>query len=403
MRSRWIALFAAAGVLAVVAGGSAPAKAGSPELAAQLAGALSASGVDPGRTSALAVDLESGEVVFRRNAGLALAPASAEKLAVSLAALRALGSRYRFRTEVLGEGARAGRTWDGDLYLVGGGDPTLAVPDLDALARDVRAAGVRVVTGRVLGDERRFDALRAAPGWKPEYLGLWSRPLSALSVAGVEQRGPNGSAAAAARAFRDALARRGVVVRGGTGTGRAPRDGVGLARDASRPLSVIVRLMNTESDNFTSEMVLKELGRTIAPRGSSAGGAHVVRGELAEAGVPLAGVRIVDGSGLSRLDRLTANALVAILVAGRDDPALRTVFVRSLAVAGASGTLERRLDRAPTRRRVVAKTGTTRRASSLAGFVGRRYVFAIVQNGTPVPYWSARAAQDRFVTLLARR
>ena len=118
--------------------------------------------------------------------------------------------------------------------------------------------------------------------------------------------------------------------------------------------------------------------------------------------MPVAGVRIVDGSGLSRLDRLTAQSLVAILRAGADDPAISDAFVTSLAVAGVSGTLKRRLDRRPTRGRVIAKTGTTSQASALAGFVRRRYVFAILQNGSPVPYWSARLAQDRFVTLLAR-
>lgn len=51
---------------------------------------------------------------------------------------------------------------------------------------------------------------------------------------------------------------------------------------------------------------------------------------------------------------------------------------------------------------MIAKTGTTNEASALVGFVRRRYVFAILQNGSPVDYWSARAAQDRFVTLLAR-
>jgi D-alanyl-D-alanine carboxypeptidase len=56
----------------------------------------------------------------------------------------------------------------------------------------------------------------------------------------------------------------------------------------------------------------------------------------------------------------------------------------------------------PTRGRVRAKTGTTNRASALAGFVGTHYVFAILHNGSPVPYWTARTAQDRFVTVLAR-
>lgn len=389
-------------VALLVVAGSAPAQAGSPEIRAALAGALAAPGVARERTAALVVDLETGKDVFRRNSGLALAPASAEKLAVSLAALHVLGPRFRFRTEVVGAGARSGATWSGDLHVVGRGDPTLDVSDLDALAGDVAATGIRLVTGRVAGDEHHFDAQRAAPGWKPSYLGVESAPLSALSVAGSGRRGVNGSAAAAARAFTDALARRGVTVAGSPGTGRAPRDAVPLARRVSRPLSWIVRLMNTDSDNFVSEMVLKELGATVAPRGSTAAGAQVVRGTLAALGVPVAGVRIVDGSGLSRHDRLTADAIIGILRAELDDPAARQAFVGSLAVAGVSGTLKRRLDRPPTRKRVRAKTGTTRNASALAGFVGERYAFAVLQNGTPVPYWTARAAQDRFVSVLAR-
>ena len=164
----------------------------------------------------------------------------------------------------------------------------------------------------------------------------------------------------------------------------------------------MLRLVNGESDNFAAEMLLKELGATVAPRGSTAAGARVVRATLTAAGVPLAGVRIADGSGLSRFDRSTAFALAAILRAGATDPAIRDAFVASLAVAGVSGTLEKRLDARPTRGRVIGKTGTTNRASALAGFVRRRYVFAILHNGSPVPYWTARAAQDRFVTTLAR-
>jgi PBP4 family serine-type D-alanyl-D-alanine carboxypeptidase len=160
--------------------------------------------------------------------------------------------------------------------------------------------------------------------------------------------------------------------------------------------------MNRESDNFVAEMLLKELGAVLAGRGTTAAGAEVVRDELESAGVPLAGVRIADGSGLSRLDRLTADALIGILRTGADDPAIRGAFVTSLSVAGISGTLEHRLERRPTRSRVIAKTGTTNVASALAGFVRRRYAFAILQNGSPVPYWSARAAQDRFVAVLAR-
>ena len=393
--------FAAVAAVALITATSST-EAAAPELRDALEQALASPDIDPARTSALAVDLDTGMAVFRANADRPLLPASAEKLAVSFAALRLLGPGYRFRTEVVGAGSFDGRVWDGDLALVGYGDPTLASKDIEALAGAVAAWGIRRVTGRVLGDEGHFDARRDAPGWKPSYLDVESRPLSALSVAEVDLRGANSSAATSASAFTAALERRGIAVAGVPRAGSAPEDGFPLALDLSDPLVSIVRHMNRESDNFVAEIVLKELGASIARHGSTTAGARVVRSELVAAGVPMAGVRIEDGSGLSSGDRLTARALVSILRAGARDVSIRDAFVTSLSVAGISGTLEKRLARRPTRGRVIAKTGTTNAASALAGFIRRRYVFAILQNGSPVPYWSARAAQDRFVTVLAR-
>jgi D-alanyl-D-alanine carboxypeptidase/D-alanyl-D-alanine-endopeptidase (penicillin-binding protein 4) len=110
----------------------------------------------------------------------------------------------------------------------------------------------------------------------------------------------------------------------------------------------------------------------------------------------------VDGSGLSRLDRLTASALAALLISGWNDPAIGRPFRASLAVAGVNGTLEDRMTDGPAHGVVRAKTGTTNEASALAGYVGSGYVFAILMNGAPIPYWAARTAQDRFAQLLAR-
>jgi D-alanyl-D-alanine carboxypeptidase/D-alanyl-D-alanine-endopeptidase (penicillin-binding protein 4) len=391
------ALLAAAGLTGASTSSAAPS-----DLRTALSRALTAEGVDPRQTGALAVDVRTGAVVFDTNARRALRPASVEKLAVSFAALRLLGPTYRFRTEVVGIGTRRGKVWDGNLVLVGRGDPTLALTDIDSLARTVRSRGIRRVTGTVLGDERHFDARRDAPGWKFGFAGIESRPLSAISVEGVRVPGLHGSAAAAARALAAALERRGVDVRGKPRAGRAPEAAAPLASDASDPLREIVRHMNRESDNFYAELLLKELGASSTGVGTSEAGAQVVRDELRRARVPLAGVRIADGSGLSLDDRLTANALVAILRAGADDPSIRDAFVMSLAVAGVAGTLRERLGTRPTRGQVIGKTGTTNASCSLAGFVRRRYAFAIIQNGSPVPYWSARVAQDRFVTALAR-
>jgi serine-type D-Ala-D-Ala carboxypeptidase/endopeptidase (penicillin-binding protein 4) len=159
--------------------------------------------------------------------------------------------------------------------------------------------------------------------------------------------------------------------------------------------------MDRQSDNFAAEMLLKQLGATELDRGTSAAGATVVMRELAQAGVPMGGVRIVDGSGLSQLDRLTADALASMLRIAWADTATRQVLVAALPVAGVNGTLEDRMRTGPARGHVVAKTGTTAEASALSGFVRTRYAFAVLQNGHPLSYWWARVAQDRFAQVLA--
>jgi D-alanyl-D-alanine carboxypeptidase/D-alanyl-D-alanine-endopeptidase (penicillin-binding protein 4) len=396
-----LAVLASTALLATGAAATSSDAAGT-DLGAALGRALAAEGIDPRLTGALVVDLRTGAVVFAQNASTALRPASAEKLAVSFAALRILGPGYRFRTEIVGRGELHAGTWRGDLLLVGHGDPTLDPGDIDTLARQVRGWGIRRVAGRVLGDESHFDSRRDAPGWKPGFAGIESRPLSALSVEGVLVRRIDGSAARAAQVLTAALEHRGVSVDGPPGTGRAPGDGLSIASDLSEPLDSIIRRTNRESDNYYAEVLLKELGAAVAGQGTSIAGSRVVLAELRRAKVPVTGLRIADGSGLSLDDRLTARALVAILRAGTGDESFGGAFLSSLAVAGVSGTLEERLATRPTFGRVVAKTGTTNAASALAGFVRKRYVFAIVQNGSPVPYWTARVAQDRFVTVLAR-
>ena len=174
-----------------------------------------------------------------------------------------------------------------------------------------------------------------------------------------------------------------------------------LASVESAPLSRIVAWMGRVSDNFTAELLLKQLGAAGGEVGTSAGGAEIVRGALADAGVPLGGVRLVDGSGLSSLDRLTARALSALLRAAWADPDVRPYLLAALPVAGVSGTLSDRMRQPPARGNVQAKTGTTSLASALSGYVKRRYVFSVLQNGSPVSSYWARRAQDRFATALA--
>jgi D-alanyl-D-alanine carboxypeptidase/D-alanyl-D-alanine-endopeptidase (penicillin-binding protein 4) len=394
------ALAAVLGCAAIVA---ASATATTKPLTQRLAQALSVPHVSAARTGAVAFDLTTGTALFERNPDLSLAPASNEKLAVTYAALETFGPDYRIETDVLGQGALVGTTWRGAIVLQGHGDPTLSSADLADLARQVRSAGIQRVAGPVLGDESYFDSRRTAPGWKPSFYIGDSAPLSALTVdrTWFHTHHSGAPAAAAAALFKDALRRQGISVTGRAARGIASVDADPLAEVESPPLSQLVSFMDHESDNFTAELLLKQLGASYGSVGTTANGAAEVRDTLAAGGVPLAGVRIADGSGLSSLDRLTAHAIVGILESAWNDPEIRPSFVAALAIAGRSGTLKDRLRRAPARGAVIAKTGTTSIASALSGFVRQRYVFSVLQNGNPVSYVWARRAQDRFATVLA--
>ena len=400
MRKRGPAL--AVLVIALVAA-QPSAAAGQTPLARQLARALRVPHVSPAQSGAFAVDLTTGRAVFAHNLTRPLIPASNEKLAVTYAALHVFGPAHRFDTAVLGEGEQEGAIWRGDIILKGFGDPTLSTLNLHAMAGQLRAQGITRVSGRLVGDESYFDARRTAPGWKPWFFINESPPLSALTVdrARYHGRTTREPALAAALTFREALRAAGISVAGRTLTGRAADDAFPLASVSSVPLAAILRFMNRESDNFTAEILLKQLGTQLSDQGTTAAGSAVVRSILAEQEIPIGGVRIVDGSGLSGLNRLTASALVGLLQDGYDDLALREVLVSTLPIAGRNGTLRRRMRGSAAAGRVLAKTGTTREASALSGYVKRRYAFAILQNGHPVSTLWARRAQDRFAAVLA--
>lgn len=371
-------------------------------LPTRLANALASAGNSATASGAVVVDLRTGRLLFTRNPDLPLAPASNEKLTVSYTALRELGPTYRFRTEVFGRGYEEGTVWHGDVFLKGFGDPTLTSLQVERLASQIAALGITRIDGRVYGDESWFDAQRTGPAWKASYYIEECPPLSALIVdrGWYDRHTAHQPALAAAGEFKLLLLEHGIAS-GVAGIGRAPGDAYALAQVESDPLPLVIAEMNHQSDNFVAEMMLKEIGAEVGTGGTTASGAAVVRRDLLAAGVPLMGVRLLDGSGLSLGDRLTARSLASLLLAVWNDADLRNPFWASLPIAGINGTLDKRLLGPPARGAVRAKTGTTDRASALSGYVRSRYGFVVLQNGWPVQRLSAEKAQDRFATVLA--
>ena len=394
-----LAVVAALAVAPAVVAPPAPAQ----SLGERLDSALTVSGVSRARTGAVALERATGRVVYGLHRNRSLAPASNQKLAVALSVLDRLGPDHRIQTVVRGRGSLAGNTWQGRLILKGYGDPTLTGTDLRTLAVAVRNQGITRVTGRIVGDERYYDKRRTGDGWRASWYKVESPPLSALVVnrARVDGRTVDRPALAAARRFRAELRRSGVTVLGPARTGRTPSGSVFLTRIRSAPAATLVRSMNKRSDNFFAEMLVKHLGARMRDAGTTAAGCLVMRRVLAGRSVPLRGVRLADGSGLSLYNRFTARSLGRLLESAWADPAVRQPFVASLPVAGVDGTLEDRMRRRPARGRVRAKTGTTSTASALSGYVGSRYLFSVLQNGSPIQWENARRAQDRFAQALA--
>src|SRR5215212_3643554 len=283
MRRRLVGLLALAVLLLT------PVLAGAQQtpLQARLAKALRVPHVAPARSAAVALDLASGTVLFAQNPGLSLAPASNEKLPLTYAALATLGATYRIETDVLGEGEQDGTTFNGALVLKGGGDPTLSTTGLRSLAAQVRGYGIRRVTGGIVADESYFDARRMVAGWKASFFIEESPPLSALVVnrARVGRYTTRTPALAAATAFRAALRAAGVAVDGSVRLGTVDEFSIPIAQVESPSLASMLRFMDRESDNFTAELLLKQLGAVELDRGTSAAGAAVVMQALAEGGV----------------------------------------------------------------------------------------------------------------------
>ena len=351
-------------------------------------------------SGAYAQDLETGRVLVAVREDSGRVPASVEKLFVTATALLRWGPTTELFTRVVtrspldGSGVIAGNVW-----LVGGGDPTLTDDKLANLAANVSANGVERIDGGVRADDTAFDRRRGTPrtGFAPD--GDLGGRLGALLLGRGFQADP---AAYVGRRFVRFLRAEGITVTGRTGKGRAPDEEVAseLASMPSPPIAALVRFTLVPSDNFLAEMLLKGLGWAFGGGfGTTGSGAQVVEQTLRPYGIT---PRIVDGSGLSRANSTTPREVVQ-LFARMEDQAFAATWRRSLAVAGRTGTVHDRMRGTPAAGRCRVKTGTIIGVSNLAGICdthGGVVGFAWLMNGVD-PY-GARRLQDRMTAALAR-
>jgi len=390
--------------------------AGSPESDAALGRSLArVMRLAGGSSGAYVANATDGNTVLRVRHRTARILASNTKLFTTSAALARFGTEGTLGTEVRGVGSLdESGVYRGDLYLRGGGDPTFGSSrfarrsygggaTVQGLAAELEEAGIARVTGRIYGDESRFDSLRGGPesGFRTS---IWVGPLSALAynrgLATESGRGFQTRPAVFAAARLDAaLEARGIGVGPKPSAKATPAAAEVLAGVESPPMWRLVRITNKPSDNFFAEMLAKDLAMQAAGRGATAAGARVAASFARRLGAP---ARLVDGSGLSRGNRASPLAVAQLLLAmqQRDE---YDAFYDSLSIAGRDGTLAPRMRRGAARGRCRGKTGTISGVSALSGYCearsGDTYVFSILMNG--VSTYGGRALQDRMANALA--
>jgi D-alanyl-D-alanine carboxypeptidase/D-alanyl-D-alanine-endopeptidase (penicillin-binding protein 4) len=380
-----------------------------------------------GDTSCAAISVD-GVPVGSVNENMSVVPASTVKLMTAAVALEVLGPDYTYDTTVRIPQVEDG-VIDGDIYLVGGGDPLLTSDDypieddsfpafsttsLDVLADALVEAGVERIRGTVIGDGTRYDDEFVVDSWGEGVAFDEAGPYDALLVNDARVRGRRGVQdnpnAGAAREFQRLLGNRGIRVDNGWGSGEASTLTTVVGTVTSQPLSEVVREMLTNSDNNTAEMLLKELGFVGSGEGSRFAGLVVVDSVLRGWGIPLDGVRLLDGSGLSPANEITCAALLAVLQRSQG-----TSLATGLPIAGQSGTLRDEFVDTEVTGRLFAKTGTLGNppsdepplaAKALAGYVsggnGSTIEFALIINAEEVPddsyqlFWALFA--ERFAT-----
>ena len=419
-RLRRLILAAVLVLAAAAAGGALLPAAAAAGVTGKITAILQKNGFGGSLTGVVIWDFSAGRLVYELNKDVMLAPASNMKLVTSLSALNTWSPDHRFKTELYGPDAEvsADGVLTGDLYLKGYGDPSLSTrafqreelgfrtTSFENFAKRLKTLKVRKVNGRVIGDETYFDDLRDGPTWTPN-LQLESGTLSALT--GNESvdngRRVKDPALYAALLMTQTLEARGIRVTGGPGVGVVPDTARLYKQQFSAPLRTLLQRMDKNSDNFFAEIITKGFGKQELDSGSTQAGVEVSRRSLDAIGIDPATYVLVDGSGLSYQNRLTAAALAQIVGAARQR-ADSDVLYDALAIAGVDGTLVARMRHTKAEDNARAKTGTLSISTCLTGYVTsankHEVGYAILMGGDPVDWWRGEVAQDELVVMLAR-
>jgi D-alanyl-D-alanine carboxypeptidase/D-alanyl-D-alanine-endopeptidase (penicillin-binding protein 4) len=325
-----------------------------------------------------------------------------------------LGPSARFHTTLLGKGRLSHGVWHGNLYLRGGGDPTFGDQQFNAfwnhgfgptpnqLVDQLKRAGIHRVAGELFADESLFDRRRGGLATRldadlPDFAG----ELSALTYDHGTTLPRYSPATFSVHELALTMRASHIQVRAASHAADAPHGSRLLATASSPPLSIMTRLMDVPSDDLFAELFVKQLGVLFGRGGTIASGARVVSDAVSSAyGLR---PRILDGSGLSRLDRTSPLQIVDLLRETWHTP-IGGQLAAALPTVGREGTVQGIGRKTAAAGRCVAKTGTLNYVTNLAGICrardGHMLAFGIFIDGPANP--AAVTIEDRLIGDIAR-
>jgi len=358
------------------------------------------------KVSCMVMHADYNKVLYEYKPEVLMIPASITKLITCGCAYARLGRGYNISTIVYtDDGEINDGIINGNLYLKGYGDPDLSSGDISRLAKNITEKGIKEITGNIVADETFFDSdYNTLSGNYSGDTGPSYWPyINALSL--NKNSGKYNPATNAATLLSEELTNSGVSVQGTVISGTTPKGAKDIA-EINHNLFDVLSYMCKESDNHSAITMFKLLGAKFYENpGTINGGQEVVNSFLSEIGVSRNSYEILEGSGLTRYNRVNADVYMKLLKYFYDDRIMFDYFMNSLSIAGKDGTLHNRMNGSEAEGNVFAKTGTLNGVSALSGYIidkdNEILIFYIVMNGFSGNATKMRDVQDLVCITLA--
>jgi serine-type D-Ala-D-Ala carboxypeptidase/endopeptidase (penicillin-binding protein 4) len=356
--------------------------------------------------SAKVVHGDYNKTLFEYQPGIKMIPASITKLVTSACAFSKLGRGYGIPTIVYTDDNNIGDgVINGNVYLKGFGDPDIYTADIDYLANIIIKTNIREITGNIVADESYFDTdyYGLAGYYKGDTGPSYWPYITALSF--NKNEGKTNPALDAAATLSTDLQNAGITVSGSVIAGKTPKGAKQLAQMTHSIFDVLSN-MDKVSDNHSAITIFKLLGaKLMSAPGTLEKGQEVVSSFLDEIGVNRYSYEILEGSGLTRFNQVTADMYMKLLKYMYDDRFMFDYYFHALSVAGIDGTLKKRMIGTQAEGNIHAKTGTLNGVSSLCGYAvdmdNEILIFFIVMNGYRGSANRMHDYQDEFAIALA--